>query len=99
MQRRNFIQQSLLAGGALFTSAGSAFASQASPGVPAEKPFHLNYGIHDGMFKNLAGSDFIDQIKFAHGQGFRAIEDNGMMARPVEQQQKIGDTLASLGMA
>ena len=62
------------------------------------KPFHLNYGIHDGMFKNNAGPDFVEQIKFAHSMGFRAIEDNGMMARPVEQQKLIGDTLAKLGM-
>ncbi len=63
-----------------------------------DKPFNLNYGFHDGMFKNHGGNDFIDQIKFAHDKGFRSIEDNGMMSRPVEQQKKIGDTLAQLGM-
>jgi hydroxypyruvate isomerase len=31
------------------------------------------------MFKNNGGEDFLDQIKWAHDQGFRAIEDNGMM--------------------
>ncbi|MEO6452807.1 MAG: TIM barrel protein [Ginsengibacter sp.] len=62
------------------------------------KPFHLNYGIHDGMFKNHAGPEFVEQIKFAHSMGFNAIEDNGMMARPVAQQKLIGDTLAKLGM-
>jgi len=51
------------------------------------------------MFRNNAGADFIDQIKFAYDQGFRSIEDNGMARRPPEQQQKIGDTLAKLGMA
>ncbi|GHM99306.1 hydroxypyruvate isomerase [Cytophagales bacterium WSM2-2] len=50
------------------------------------------------MFKNSAGDDFIEQIKFAHSMGFRAIEDNGMMSRPVEMQKKIGDTLGKLGM-
>jgi hydroxypyruvate isomerase len=30
--------------------------------------------------------------------GFMALEDNGMMGRPVEMQQKIGDQLAKLGM-
>ena len=63
-----------------------------------DKPFNLNYAFHDGMFKNHGGNDFIDQIKFAHDKGFRSIEDNGMMGRPVEQQKKIGDTLAQLGM-
>jgi hydroxypyruvate isomerase len=98
MQRRKFMQQSLLAGGALFTSA-AAMANEKKQTVTADtNPFHLNYGTHDGMFKNSAGADFIEQIKFAHSMGFRAIEDNGMMARPVEQQKKIGDTLAKLGM-
>jgi len=99
MQRRNFLQQSLLAGGALLTTTASTFGrprlEKKNTGV---QTFHLNYGIHDGMFKNLAGDDFIEQIKFAHSLGFRAIEDNGMMSRPVDQQKKIGETLARLGM-
>ena len=99
MQRRKFMQQTLLAGGALFTSGSSAYANKTNlKSNLAEKPFHLSYGIHDGMFKNHAGPDFIDQIKFAYDAGFRAIEDNGMMKRPVEQQKKIGDTLSKLGM-
>lgn len=91
------MQQSLLAGGALFTAKISKAGTMQN--IPTdEKTFHLNYGIHDGMFENLAGKDFIDQIKFAHSQGFRSIEDNGMMGRSVEEQKKIGDTLAKLGM-
>lgn len=98
MQRRQFMQQSLLAGGALLGT-GSALKAQSSPEkIADEKPFHLAYGIHDGTFRNLAGDDFIEQIKFAHSLGFRAIEDNGMMGRPVEMQKKIGDTLSRLGM-
>ena len=100
MQRRKFMQQSLLAGGALFTPAANVFANSKIENATAdEKPFHLNYGIHDGMFKSLAGDSFIDQIKFAYDNGFRAIEDNGMSGRPEEDQKKIGDTLAKLGMA
>lgn len=102
MQRRKFMQQSLLAGGGLFISANVAARKEKITDdaiTDDAKPFHLNYGIHDGMFKNLASDDFIEQIKFAHSMGFRAIEDNGMMARPVEQQKLIGDTLAKLGMA
>ena len=67
-------------------------------GKAAGTPFHLNYGIHDGMFRNLAGPVFTDQIKFAYDQGFRAIEDNGMMDRPPEEQARIGETLQQLGM-
>ena len=98
MQRRKFMQQSLLAGGALFTST-AAMANKNNKAMPAgDKPFHLNYGLHDGMFKNSAGADFIDQIKFGYDQGFRSIEDNGMSRRTPEDQQKIGDALAKLGM-
>src|SRR5665647_3462461 len=100
MQRRKFVQQSLLVGGALFTSTTSAFAKSNNESKTTDgKPFHLNYGIHDGMFQNLAGGDFIDQIKFAYDNGFRAIEDNGMSGRSEDQQKKIGDMLTKLGMA
>jgi hydroxypyruvate isomerase len=99
MQRRKFMQQAFLAGGALFVPAAGAIARDDDRNnLPDEKPFNLNYGIHDGMFKNHAGADFIDQIKFAHSMGFRSIEDNGMMGRTPDQQKKIGDTLAKLGM-
>ena len=99
MQRRKFMQQSLLTGGALLTGATGLFAkSSQAKAVTVEKPFHLNYGFHDGMFKNHAGKDFTEQIKFAHSMGFRSIEDNGMMKRPAEEQKKIGNTLVKLGM-
>jgi hydroxypyruvate isomerase len=98
MQRRKFMQQSLLAGGALITSA-TAMANKKNKAMAAdEKPFHLNYGIHDGMFKNSVAGDFTEQIKFGYDNGFRAIEDNGMSGRLPAEQQKIGDTLAKLGM-
>ena len=95
MQRRHFMQQSALAGAALIT--GTAAKSQ-SANKTADAPFHLNYGIHDGMFKNSAGNDFIDQMKYAYDLGFRSIEDNGLTSRPENMQQKIGDALAKLGM-
>ena len=95
MQRRHFMQQSALAGAALIT--GTAAKSQ-SVNKTADAPFHLNYGIHDGMFKNSAGNDFIDQMKYAYDLGFRSIEDNGLTSRPENMQQKIGDALAKLGM-
>lgn len=97
MQRRNFLKQGLAAGAATFVSTSLFASEKKTKGLP-EKPFQMNYAFHDGMFKNSGGNDFIDQIKFAHDQGFRSIEDNGMMKRPVEQQEKIGKTLASLGM-
>lgn len=100
MQRRNFVRQSILTGGSVL--AGKSLLAKSESGysssTSAVTPFNLPYAIHDGMFKNSAGDNFIDQIKFAYDQGFRAIEDNGMMSRTPEMQKKIGDTLESLGM-
>jgi hydroxypyruvate isomerase len=50
------------------------------------------------MFKEHAGPDLVAQLEFMAAQGFTALEDNGLMGRPVEVQQKIGETLARLGM-
>ena len=90
------MRQSLLAGAGLAVSPSLLAAADAQPA--GDKIFTMDFAFHDGMFKNLAGKDFIDQIKFAHDKGFRSIEDNGMMARPVAEQEKIGNTLAKLGM-
>src|SRR4030095_2748600 len=97
MNRRNFVRSGLLAGAALSTGS-PVFAKENKTTMQQDKPFKLNYAFHDGMFKNHGGDAFIDQIKFAHDKGFRSIEDNGMMGRPVELQKKIGNTLAQLGM-
>ncbi len=99
MQRRKFMQHSFLAAGTLLGS-GAVLGNNTKENLPADgKPFHLNYGFHDGMFKNSAGTDFLEQIKFGYDQGFRSIEDNGMSHRTPEEQKKIGDLLAKLGMA
>ena len=98
MKRRNFIQNGILAGAAMGTGT-SAFATSRSPKKTlAGMPFNLNYAPHSGMFKNLGGNDFIDQIKFMHDEGFRSIEDNGMTGRSESDQNKIGELLKKLGM-
>ena len=74
------------------------FSTASAKASPAQPTFKLNYAPHDGMFKNNAGADFVDQIKFMHDQGFRAIEDNGMLKRSLADQERIGSTLAQLGM-
>jgi hydroxypyruvate isomerase len=97
MERRKFMQQSLLAGASLATTPALMSACTADE-VQQGKAFTLDFAFHEGMFKNHAGKDFIDQIKWAYDQGFRSIEDNMMMSRPVELQEKIGNTLAKLNM-
>jgi hydroxypyruvate isomerase len=97
MERRKFLQQGTLAG--LSTLAFNAATAAALPSAPeAGKTFNLNYAPHDGMFKNSAGSNVLDQIQFMYDQGFRSFEDNGLMNRDVAEQEKIGNLLAKLGM-
>lgn len=97
MKRSEFIKNTGLFG--LSLAAGfSANASVVNESSKAEKPFNLNYAPHAGMFAAHAGNNFIDQIKFMHDQGFRSIEDNGMMGRPIAMQEEIGNNLAKLDM-
>src|SRR5258705_11255154 len=98
MERIKCILNIFLSGADVVTASQSFAENKNEISLTGAKPFNLPYAIHDGMFKNNAGDDFLDQIKWANDQGFSAIEDNGMMSRPVDQQKKIGDLLTNLGM-
>ncbi|MBV7528747.1 hydroxypyruvate isomerase family protein [Chitinophaga sp. sic0106] len=100
MKRRNFLQQGALAGLSALALGGVSSAAQAAPkeSSTAGKPFNLDYAPHDGMFKNSGGADFLDQIKYMYDQGFRSIEDNGLLGRDVAMQEKIGSLLAQKNM-
>ncbi len=98
MKRRQFLQNSLLTGAALATSPVVGRAKGDKGVFADDKRFNLNYAPHQGMFTNFAGKDILDQIRFMHDQGFRALEDNGMMQRSPEMQEKIGNLLNKLGM-
>ena len=63
-----------------------------------EGGFKLKYAPHLGMFKNHAGDDPIDQLKFMADQGFTAFEDNGMKGRDVALQEKMAKTMSDLGL-
>lgn len=98
MQRRRFLHQSLATAASALTLGPALAAPVNNVSDAAEKPFRLNYAPHDGMFANVAGKDFTDQIKYMYDQGFRGIEDNGMLNRSKEEQDKIGALLTKLGM-
>ena len=98
MERRKFIRNGFLTGASVITASPTVAENQKEKNFTENKPFNLDYAFHDGMFKNHGGNDFIYQIKWAYDQGFRSIEDNGMMGRTPEQQKKIGETLSRLGM-
>jgi hydroxypyruvate isomerase len=98
MKRNEFLKKSLVLG-LTATVANSSMASVITGGTKSEKTFNLNYAPHAGMFQNHAGKDIIDQITFMHDQGFRSLEDNGMMSRSIPEQERIGKTLDKLGMS
>lgn len=94
MNRREFLAaSSVTASAAIVTSSVAA-----QEDVKKEKAFQLKYAPHLNMFKNLAGSEYIDQLKFAADQGFTAWEDNGMKSRSVEEQNQIAKTMSDLDM-
>ena len=102
MNRRNFLRASAAAGataGATAMSVGTAAEATAQGAKPSSRAkFRMKYAPHFGMFKASAGNDPIDQVKFAADQGFTAWEDNGMMGKPADLQEKIGKTFQQLGM-
>jgi len=95
MNRRTFVSSSLAAGAALLGGV-ARLSAQATPA--AAPKFKLGYGPHPGMFKESAGPDVLDQIRFAADQGFTAWEDNGIMGRTPAEQEAIGRTLAERQM-
>jgi len=100
MKRSEFIRNSLFTAGAITTGAGftNTFAAGKTGDSLNDKTFNLDYAPHQGMFENHAGKSFLDQIRFMYDKGFRSIEDNGYLGRAVEEQEKIGNLLAKLGM-
>jgi hydroxypyruvate isomerase len=93
MHRREFVRTAAAAAAVLPLAAPSSSAQSA-----AGRTFKLKYAPHFGMFEQSAGKDLLDQLRFMADQGFTAFEDNGLMKRPVDVQQQIGQTLEKLGM-
>jgi len=92
MHRREF----LLAGSAGVCATTLPFAGTGTAARPGD-PFRLKYAPHFGMFRNHAKDD-VDQLQFAHDEGFRAWEDNGMGGRTNQDQEKIGAKMQALGI-
>jgi len=99
--RRDFIKRVSTTGVAVL-AAPAVFGSSAAPhqqkATDAVTPFKLKYAPGLGMFRQNAGQDLVDNIKFIHDQGFRAVFDNGLMRRTPEDQDKIMNELKRLGM-
>ena len=100
MERRNFIRAASLGGLALTGIPGTLTASSAlyGSGESNLNKFKLKYAPTFGDFREHAGNDLIDQIRFIHDQGFRAIFDNNLIKKEPALQEKIANELDRLGM-
>lgn len=89
MERRKFIEKASLA---TALTAFFPFISNANS-FKQDHVFNLNYAPHFGMFNHSVGNDLIAQIEYMADQGFKALEDNGMMGRSIEDQNNIAKAL------
>ncbi len=98
--RRSFLAGAAATGAALFVAPALLRGSIIASPLPApDKPFTLGYAPSIGMFRELCGSDnAVDNIKFIHDKGFRAVFDNGLPGRPPAEQERIAAEVQRLGM-
>ncbi|MCJ7563875.1 MAG: TIM barrel protein [Candidatus Aminicenantes bacterium] len=99
MNRRNFVKQGI-GTAAAFSMAGlnKVFSAPQSGAPPAGKKFKLKYAPSIGEFRAHAGDDPIAHIRFAADEGFGAMFDNGIMNRPVPEQEAIAKEIEKRGM-
>ena len=95
--RRRFFRDAAFGAAALMTL-GPHERSTAAEAKKESGSFKLKYAPPLGMFEEHAGKDPLDQIRFMADQGFRAMFDNGLMNRPVSEQEAIATETARLGM-
>lgn len=93
MNRRHFLSSTASAAASATLASTRTFAAEGS-----QPAFTMKYAPHSGMFKHAAPGGLLEEIRFAHDQGFRAWEENRMGDRPVEEQEAAGELFAELGM-
>ena len=97
--RRQFIGSAAAAAAALSVIPAKAGTGRKNTNLPAEKAgFKLKYAPSLGMFAKHTGKDPVDQLNFFADQGFRAMFDNGLMRRPIPQQEAIAREMDRLNM-
>lgn len=96
MDRRYFVQKSLLATTVLSAAPLSAIASHSKTLSPSK--FKLKFAPHEGMFKYHAGADILDQLRFMADQEFTAFEDNEMRNRSIKTQESIAKLMQNKDM-
>ena len=98
MDRRTLLKNGLAALASAPLAAHGLGARASSRPVRAGERFQLAYAPHFGMFSAFAGGDLVAQLEWAHEQGFRAWEDNGMAGRSLEDQERVARAMERLDM-
>lgn len=93
MNRRSFVKNTFFAGAAATTG-----ITLPAPNREAAPPFVTKFSPEFGIFKGLAPTDPVDEIKWGYDQGFRAWESTGLKFKTVAEQERISKTVQQLGM-
>jgi hydroxypyruvate isomerase len=93
VSRRSFLSA---AAAAMVVSGMPVVAGAAEADKP--KKFKLKYAPGLDMFRQHAGNDPMDNLKFMADEGFSGMFDNGLMGKPPELQEKIGKEAERLGI-
>jgi len=96
--RRDFLKTAAMGAAAASVLPGSG-SSRIIPSAAPDRRFKLRYAPHLGMFEGHAGKNPADQLKFIADQGFTAWFDNGLMGRPVPEQEALANESSRLGLA
>ncbi|MFN2566484.1 MAG: twin-arginine translocation signal domain-containing protein, partial [Gemmatimonadaceae bacterium] len=103
MERRDFLKTGLSSAAAavigtpIVGTTSAPAPTRTTPSAQVRRGrFKLKYAPHFGMFEAHAGSDLVDQLKFAAEEGFTAFEDNEMRSRGVGVQERIAREMARL---
>jgi hydroxypyruvate isomerase len=93
LNRREFLEIGSVGALSLTVATGTVFTKNPS------RDFSRDYAPHLAMFRHHAGSDPLDQIRFLADEGFRSIEDTGLLAKSPALQRQVGSELARRGMS
>jgi hydroxypyruvate isomerase len=91
-------RRGLMASAAVAAAAAISAGTRTARAVASPKKFKLKYAPAIGAFRELAGKNPIDQLKFMADQGFSAMFDNGIMGKPTDLQEKIAQEMGRLDM-
>ena len=95
MIRRDFIKHGLTGTALLATQPAFSFQT---PLTEVAEPFTMKFSPDFGLFADVAGSDPLDQLRWAYDQGFRAWESTGLKRRNAQEQEAISQLIHKLGM-